>query len=196
MRAKNKKILGVGINDADYVVQKFDKVNGKIVRLWVCPYYERWKSILTRCYSTKYQKNQPTYKSCTICDEWRYFSKFKTWMETQDWEGKHLDKDLLFKCNKLYAPEFCIFITKDLNNFLTEEKSNKGKYPIGVNWSSVKKKFVCQISINGVKTHLGYFDDPDEAHLCWKNSKRVQAILLASEQEDITVQNALINRYI
>ena len=48
---KNKLVYGWGVNDVDYVVQikeELPKVNGKRKRktIWVCPYYQKWKSIL------------------------------------------------------------------------------------------------------------------------------------------------------
>ena len=77
---KSKKLVyGVGINDADYVVKKFETigyVNGKIKRklVWICPYYSAWTSMLVRCYSTKYQDRCPTYKGCSAsCDMLRLF---------------------------------------------------------------------------------------------------------------------------
>ena len=41
---KTRLIQGVGINDADYHVTQNE--NGK--QVWVCPYYETWKSMLMR----------------------------------------------------------------------------------------------------------------------------------------------------
>lgn len=63
---KTKLVYGVGINDADYVVQRKEtiEVNGVRKRrlVWVCPYYQVWRTMLRRCYSTKYHDRQPTYK--------------------------------------------------------------------------------------------------------------------------------------
>ena len=106
-------VYGVGINDADYVVQKWETigyVNGKQKQklIWICPYYSAWKSMLKRCYSSKYQDKRPTYKGCSVSDEWLTFSVFKVWMEKQDWEGKQLDKDLLFEGNKIYSADTCV----------------------------------------------------------------------------------------
>jgi hypothetical protein len=32
--------------------------------------YRTWIRMLARCYDTKYQEKQPTYKGCIVCDEW------------------------------------------------------------------------------------------------------------------------------
>lgn len=66
-----RKVYGVGINDANYKVQPFDKN---------CPYYQTWYGILSRCYSKHKQKRQPTYIGCRVCYEWLTFSNFKVWM--------------------------------------------------------------------------------------------------------------------
>ena len=100
-----KLVFGVGINDADYVVQKFETigyVDGKQERklVWACPYYRAWKNMLARCYYHKVQGNRPTYSGCIVSEEWLRFSNFRRWMANQDFEGKQLDKDLLFEGNK------------------------------------------------------------------------------------------------
>ena len=87
-----KLIHGVGINDADYVVEKketISHVNGKRKQktTWICPFYRAWKCMLTRCYSATYQERKPTYRGCSVSEEWLTFSNFKSWMEKQDFQG-------------------------------------------------------------------------------------------------------------
>ena len=106
-------VYGVGINDADYVVQKFETIGyvsgkKKQKRVWRCPYYRVWTHMLERCYDVKRQERQPTYKDCSVSTEWLTFSVFKSWMEKQDFEGKQLDKDLLIEGNKIYSAETCV----------------------------------------------------------------------------------------
>jgi len=76
------------------------------------PEYKRWASVLQRCYATP--ARQPTYEDCYVCDEWAYLSNFSWWMKGQDWEGKHLDKDLLGDTYE-YSPTKCCFISPRLN---------------------------------------------------------------------------------
>ena len=133
---KNKLVYGVGINDADYIVciyEELPRTNGKQNQkiVWRCPFYSRWMSMLRRCYSKAYQEKQPSYKGCSVCEEWLTFSNFKSWMETQDWEGKQLDKDLLVYKNKIYSPETCVFIDQRLNTFLVKSNKTRGDYPLG-----------------------------------------------------------------
>ena len=96
-----KLVCGVGINDAGYVVMEFETIivdgKRKRKRVWACPYHQTWKGMLERCYSTKFQERNPTYIGCTVSKEWLVFSNFRAWMMTQDWQGKHLDKDIFFE---------------------------------------------------------------------------------------------------
>ena len=200
---KSKKLVyGVGINDADYVTQKMETigyVNGKRKqkRVWFCPYYRVWVNILKRCYYTKYQEKQPTYKGYSVSEEWKRFSNFRKWMESQDWEGKQLDKDLLFSGNKVYSAEACVFVTQMVNLFTVDSGAARGEWPIGVYWNKEKNKFMsmCCNPFTKKQEYLGYFTCPNEAHQAWLKRKLKLAHLLASEQSDPRVAKALIERY-
>ena len=98
-------VQGVGVNDADYTV--CIKRNNKII--WRCPFYIKWRNMIERCYSPLWHKRYPSYIGCSVCPEWRYFSKFRFWMSTQKWKGMELDKDILVKGNRVYSPDTCCF---------------------------------------------------------------------------------------
>ncbi|HGM4963159.1 TPA: hypothetical protein ACKP0L_001437, partial [Pseudomonas putida] len=49
--------------------------------------------------------------------------------------------------------------------------------------------------ITGKRNHFGYFATPAEAHLVWLRFKRDQAEILAQEQADQRVANALRGLY-
>jgi hypothetical protein len=196
----NKLLCGVGINDADYVVKSqitTGYVEGKQKRkqLSICPFYAKWKSMIERCYSVNYQNRYPTYKDCAVCDEWLFFSKFKAWMEQQDWKGKHLDKDLLLEGNKLYSPETCVFVDQKVNNFITDAGAIRGELPVGVSWHKRDCKYIARISDGGKLKVVGYFDCPNEAHEAWRKAKHEIALVLAKEQTDLRVVDALYNRF-
>ena len=118
IRRTKSLINGVGINDATESITKSVFVNGKYKLVWRCPYYEKWKSMLDRCYFQKGVTRHKAYVDCYVCDEWLTFSNFKSWMETQDWEGRVLDKDLLVYGNKIYSPKTCLFIDQRINSFI------------------------------------------------------------------------------
>lgn len=198
----SKVIYKFGINDADYPVQKFEVSPGNYGKptrrqVWECPFYAKWRSMLRRVYSKFEHDRNPTYTDCTVCNEWLRFTNFKAWMETQDWEGKELDKDLLFHGNKVYDPSFCIFIDGAVNNFIIEREASRGEWPIGVYWNTYHKKFRanCANPFIGKQEHLGYFSSATEAHQAWLKRKLELAKLLAAEQDDPRVAKALVERY-
>ena len=50
-------------------------------------------------------------------------------------------------------------------------KNNMTGYK-GVSWNKGNQKYVAQISINGKKTHLGYFQKPEEASLVYEEKAK------------------------
>lgn len=182
-----KLLHGVGINDADYKVRP--NIDGKRA---MCSFYQKWTSMLKRCYSEKYQEKNPTYKGCSVVGEWLTFSNFKAWMVKQEWSGNHLDKDFLVEGNKVYGPNTCVFIGHQLNSLLNDRAAARGDYPLGV--SKYRNNYQASIRDNGIKTHLGSFSTPEEAHNAWRKAKAT--VLLESRvlTKDIKVKEALTAR--
>lgn len=90
------------------------RVNGKKT---IC--YHKWNGMLQRCYSAEYHNNKPTYRDCTVCDEWHNFQNFAKWFYENypnDGNEYHLDKDIKIKGNKTYSPDACSFVTASENN--------------------------------------------------------------------------------
>lgn len=196
-----KMVYGVGINDADYAITEREtiEVNGVRKRklIWYCPYYRTWYSMIQRCYSDKFQERNPTYKDCSVSEEWLRFSNFKSWMEEQDWEGLQLDKDLLFEGNKMYSKETCVFVSRGVNLFTTDRGNGRGEWLIGASWSKEKSKFVsmCRNPFTKKQENLGYFVCELGAHQAWLRRKLEFAHLLVAEQTDERVAKALVERY-
>lgn len=195
-------VYGVGNNNADYVVQKFETIgcaDGKQKQklMWKCPYYQAWQSMITRCYSAKYQERWTTYAGCTVSDEWLTFSNFKSWMEKQDWQGKHLDKDLLLEGNKIYSAETCVFVTPLVNTFVNDQGLKRGEWLIGADYHKASGKFRarCHNPYTKKEGHLGLFTCEQEAHEAWLKRKLELAHELAAIQTDERVAKALIDRY-
>jgi len=189
MTGNRKLVEGVGVNDSDYVTEKYDNSGPKKKLIFRCPFYQAWRNMLMRCYSDKYQKRQPTYVDCSVCDEWLTFSNFKRWMERQDWQGKHLDKDLLIAGNKIYGPDRCCFISKRLNNFIAYLKKRRGNLPQGVTICVQTKKFQVRC---GSGNHLGRYANIDDASEAWRVKKIEFASAFAAEQTDARVAEALL----
>lgn len=186
-----KLLFGVAVNDSDVIV-----FNAAAKRR--CMYYVRWRNMLVRCYSQKYQEKHPTYAGCTVCDEWLAFSNFKAWMIEQDWKGKQLDKDILVAGNKVYSPDTCVFVDARINAFIIDGNSRRGDCMLGVHFNKQKSKLEAYCSNPFTKKHeqLGCFDDELSAHLAWKSRKHEIACQLAETQSDFRVVAALRARYV
>lgn len=183
-----KLVRGIGINDADYAVTQV--IGGKLVH---CPFSTRWTDMLKRCYSSKFQEINQTYKGCYVHKDWLKFSNFKAWMEQQNWEGKQLDKDILIEGNKIYSADTCVFVTREVNSFLLDCGKVRGSFPIGVYFH--RGKYVSRCRDNGTLVHLGRHDTPEKAHAAWYSYKAKLAKQLASEQTDPRVAEALLRRF-
>lgn len=157
---KRTLIYGIGINDASYPIL-------------TCPMHRAWAAMFYRCYSKKFHSVCQTYIGCTVVPEWHSFMAFRAWMIAKDYEGKHLDKDILFPGNKVYSPETCVFVPSQLNAFVLDRAALRGKWPIGVYWHNRDNKFIsrCGNPFNGKQETIGYFDDPAKAHEAWKAKK-------------------------
>ena len=196
-----KLVYGVGVNDSNYVTQKFETIivegKQKRKRVWICPYYKTWSNMLRRCYSIKTQNNRPTYIGCRVTEEWKTFSNFKVWMMTQDWKGNQLDKDILFEGNKVYNPETCVFVTPMVNTFTTDRGNDRGEFLIGVYCHKPTERFQarCSNPFTKKQEYLGYFTCEQEAHEAWLTRKLELAHELAAIQTDQRVAEALIERY-
>jgi len=161
-----KRIYGVGINDADYITSP--TIKG---RQLVCPLYKTWTNMLTRCYSAKAQEKNPSYIGSTVCDEWVSFMAFRAWMVTQDWQDKHLDKDLLIIGNKEYSPKTCIFIPPAINTLLNKQESAGAGTPLGVRIDKRDGVFQAFVSKRGRKVYLGRYSTQGEASAAYRKAK-------------------------
>ncbi len=128
-----KKVYDVGIMD----------IPGGTVDYFL--HYRVWKHLLERCYSKKYHKKYPTAKEFTIAKEWLTFSNFKDWMEDQIWQGKYINKNIIYKNNKHYAPNTCLFVPRYLNTLFTFPNTKK-VLPIGVYESKNKQWYIARIT--------------------------------------------------
>jgi len=185
---KSKLVRGVGVNDADYVVQPV----GPDGKRGMCPYYLVWVGMLKRAYSSNFFAKNPTYIGVTVCEEWHSFMAFRAWMMTQDWEGKQLDKDIIVPGNKVYSPATCVFVSSQINSLLTDSAGQRGKWPIGASWHKARNGFQARVRENGRLQYIGLFDTPEAAHLAWRKEKLRIVRAAARECDDPRVSAGLL----
>ena len=137
------------------------------------PYYVRWAHMLSYCYSAYYHETNPTYKGCSVCPEWLYFSVFRAWMQAHDghWEGLQLDKDILVFGNKVYSPQTCLFVSRAVNNLLGDSGAARGEWAQGVHFDKRSGKLRAAINIDGKVKFIGLFDSEDECEEAYLTAK-------------------------
>lgn len=161
-----KKVLGVGILDDTCVNDEKNVLRS----------YGIWHSMLQRCYSIKFLDKHPTYKGCTVCDEWLFYGNFKKWYNENYYKINDeiicLDKDILYKGNRIYSPDTCVFTPQRINSLFTKRQNHRGDFPIGVYYN----KRVCQFvalckDINLEQVNLGKYNTEIEAFIAYKKFK-------------------------
>ena len=135
--------------------------------------YLKWHDMLVRCYNAKFHDRQPQYKGCSVCEEWLNYSNFKVWYDQHKIPGMSLDldKDILFKGNKVYSPETCCLVPHAINTLFLSKKADRGDYPMGVSYEKEKSKFRAYMSFMGEQIKLGTFDAAEAAFARYKEYK-------------------------
>lgn len=128
----------------------------------------------------KIAQKSPTYLGCT--NDFGNYQLFTDWCQQEygymrkDSRGFFwaLDKDILNFGNKSYSPETCIFVPCSVNSLFTRSESTRGELPQGVTYAFKKGRYIAKAQckdINNKTKHLGYFEDPVEAHRAWQKYK-------------------------
>ena len=127
--------------------------------------YESWSGMMERGYSPKLKEKHPTYRDCSVCEEWYDFQVFAKWYTLQEFygHGYSLDKDLLVKGNKLYSPETCTLLPRGLNSMLSAPNKSKSGLMLGVRKEGTRYSSRIGLGSFGRK-YLGSFNTEIEAH--------------------------------
>ena len=149
--------------------------NGKNTRV-----YSTWRHMLQRCYSEKFQEKHPTYITCEASEEWHNFQNFAKWYKDNYYEVGNekmcLDKDILFKGNKIYSPDTCIFVPETINKLFIKNDKNRGESVIGATLCK-NGKYQAQCNIINPETgkskqeYLGLYDSQEKAFQVYKYHK-------------------------
>ena len=156
--------------------------------------YKVWNSMMERGYSDKTKTKQPCYLGCSVVKEWHKFQNFAEWFYKNYTCGFYLDKDILFKGNKVYGPETCCFVPREVNNCTSSRNEHRISEYSGVRYKN--NTYWAQISISGKVVHLGCFKTEIKAFMAYKTAKENNIKKVANKfKEQISTEcyNALIN---
>lgn len=156
-------IYGIGITGCKYSTKT--EANDRPTKE-----YSIWRSILERSFVEKIKEKQPTYKEVSCCNEWINFENFYEWLHSQPnfnkwYEGSRwaVDKDILYKGNKVYSPENCCLVPINVNCLFLKRESERGKYPIGVRCREDGFVAVCRNPFLDTAVDIGSYSTPEKA---------------------------------
>lgn len=119
-----------------------------------------------------------------VCDDWKSFDNFTRWYAAAVKQPKwQLDKDLLNKGNKIYSPEFCVFLPQEINKAIAgQNKTKSGELPTGVSKHNNRYRAKCKDSNGGEWWES--FTSIQEASLAYKTKKKQILVNLAEKYKD------------
>lgn len=168
-----------GVCNVGYIGDNVISINGKKKVS-----YKTWQAMIERCYNEKTRCKNPTYKGCSVCEEWHNYSNFEKWFDENyykvDGERVALDKDWIKKGNKVYSPETCIFAPMTINNILTKHDKHRGNLPIGVSFDRNRNKYITSSTSHTSKR----FNDPIECFNYYKLVKEKHIKEIAEEYKE------------
>ena len=194
----------LGVDKNGNVPNTAEFKDGKNVRTWE---YNKWQNMLQRCFDNKFKEKKPTYKDATCCERWLCFANFledfAILKNEYNWnvdEKLQLDKDILYKGNKLYSLENCVLVPDYINSLFTKHDAKRGEYPIGVCYNKGAKKYQAFCSINGKQISLGLYNTPEETFNAYKQAKENEIKRIANDcvskgyiTKDSRLYNAMIS---
>ena len=194
----------LGVDKNGDVSKTYESKDGKTVNTWE---YNKWKSMLKRCFDSKFKERKPTYKDVTCCNRWLCFANFLEDLEIlkqeYNWDDDiklNLDKDILNKGNKIYSLENCMLVPSWINLLFIKSDNDRGSYPIGVTYHKIAKKYQAHCNINGKKISLGLYNTAEQAFNAYKQAKEQEIKRVADEcvskgyvTKDSRLYNAMIN---
>lgn len=172
-------VCGIGITGNRHSTDSYDP-EGYI--------YCEWKGMIYRCFDDKEKQIHKTYKDVTCCKEWLVFDNFYDWVTSQEnyntlkgtqW---NVDKDILFKWNKVYSPDTCCIVPKHVNLLFVRKVPQRGQWPIGVYYDKARNKYAARCNNRGVGKALGRYDSPEEAFNVYKQYKENLIKEMAKEE--------------
>ena len=155
--------------------------------------YKCWYNMIYRCYSEISLNKYPTYIGCSVDEKFCNFQNFAEWYEQNYIDGFVLDKDILFKGNKIYGPDTCCFVPPEINNIFIKANSIRGNYLIG---TTLRNNFEVFCTKYGKQIYLGSYQNEEKAFSVYKENKESYIKEIAEKYKNhinINVFNSLIN---
>lgn len=156
-------------------------------------WYNYWRAMIERVYRKNHFAER-WYEDINVCEDWHNYQNFAQWCIGNFYEilghKMNLDKDILFKGNKLYSPETCVFVPSFINMLFVMCENVRGDLPIGVYWHERDQEYRAQCSYIDSETGkrknkwLGGHDNSISAFNAYKTFKENHIRHLANYYKD------------
>ena len=150
--------------------------------------YNIWYRMIQRCYDPKFHERESTYKDCIVEDYLLNFQHMGEWIEDNYYEVPGevmcLDKDILYKGNKIYSRDTCLLVPQRINNLFIKKQTSRGNLPIGVSENKLRNKYMARMKMSNKPNDyisLGAYDTPVEAFIVYKRYKEEYIKQVADE---------------
>lgn len=167
-------VNGVGyIGDGEYKTKKSPQRHTDA--------YNTWVTLLYRCYC---DETTVYYKESEVCQDWLCYQNFAKWYETNQYKVKgrlHLDKDILFPGNKMYATDKCLLVPQRINMLFVNQSNNRN-LPNGIRKAS--KGFLAKYN----NKELGIYNTVEEAYKVYSQKKKEEIVKIANEYKGVIPQ--------
>jgi hypothetical protein len=160
---------------------------------------QMYSNLLSRCSAEgAEQRRRPRYVGCT--NGFKDFNEFAEWHRKQVGYGVdnfQIDKDILSKGNKVYSPETCLLVPRQLNMVVVNGRGKRGEFPLGVSFDKARKMFIAKLSVEHKTIVVGCMHTtPESAFADYKVAKEKYIRELANKwrsQIDPRAYEALMN---
>lgn len=150
--------------------------------------YREWYGIMIRGFDKEFKKKNPTYKDVIVDERFYCFQDYGYWREHNyyeiEGEKMQLDKDILFKGNKIYSPDACIFVPQRINNLFTKSDVARGNCPIGVSYHKPTNKYIVYCKTLYNNKYLGLYNTSEEGFQAYKTFKETYIKEVADNYKD------------
>ena len=159
--------------------------------------WKKWDWMIQRNYNPYELNKCPTYIDCYVEEDLLCFQNFAEWYEENYYEvpGEKmvLDKDILFKGNKIYSKDTMIFVPERINQLFNKRQNCRGEYPIGVTKHKNRLEARCNTyTREGERKRItiGTFplSEPFHAFYTYKQFKENYIKQVADEYKDLIPQ--------
>lgn len=140
--------------------------------------YGRWTSMIARIHAPQTNQIELDYQDCSIVEPWYNFQNYCDWITKEPFygaSGYEVDKDLRIRDNKVYGPDTCCLIPKELNSLIGRDR-RQNSYGSGVRYVSSTGRYYSHIWTRGIRTHLGTFDTREEAQESYRLAHRKRVV--------------------